>query len=332
MRFASNPRSNPRSAPRSCPARSPLDAPLGPPLDAPLGPPLEPPLEPPPGPPLDAPLDARLEPPLASFDVTLSRMSVGQHGVLALAQLCRLGLTPAAVRARAAAGRLHRVHHGVYSLAPPELLSRNGRFIAATLACGPGAALSHRSAGALLELIRWNARTVDVSVPTAGGRSRRDGLRVHRVTTLRPDDIADVHGIPCTTVARTLLDLAEQLDRRGLERAIDQAAVTEQFDLNRLREQIAHNRGRPAAALLEAVLAEHVAGSTPTWNELEERMLAVSRSIGVPDPEVQQWLDLGDGEPDDPRRLRLARRACDRRDRRVRDARYPHSLRRRSPA
>ncbi|MGO9899286.1 MAG: type IV toxin-antitoxin system AbiEi family antitoxin domain-containing protein [Solirubrobacteraceae bacterium] len=227
----------------------------------------------------------------------MAALAVTQHGVFTLYQLVDLGLAASTVRERLATGRLYRVHRGVYSLAPPQLLSRNGRFMAAVLACGLGAALSHRSAGALLELVSWNSLKVDVSVPTPGGRSSREGIRVHRATTLRPSDIVLAQRIPCTTVARTLLDLAELLDRRGVERALDQAAILEVLDLTRLRDQIEHNPTRRASAVLQAVLAEHLPGSTPTWNELEERMLALTRRIGIADPEVQQWLDLGDGWP-----------------------------------
>jgi hypothetical protein len=227
----------------------------------------------------------------------IARIAVAQHGVVALEQLVALGLSRAAVRARVSAGRLHRVHRGVYSLAPAKLLSRNGHYMAAVLACGPGAALSHRSAAALLELIAWSPSTVDVSVPTPGGRSRRNAIRVHRATTLRPEEIVLVHRIPCTTVARTLLDLAETLDGAGVERALDQAAKTEVLDFNQLKDQIARNQRRPAAAALQAILDAHAPGSTPPWNEFEKRMFALCRRIGLPDPEVQQWLYLGDGGP-----------------------------------
>src|SRR5271170_5915081 len=82
----------------------------------------------------------------------ISSLAALQHGVFALAHLIAIGLSPGAVRKRVAAGRLHRIHQGVYALTPPTLLSRNGRLMAAVLACGVGAALCHCSAGALLEL------------------------------------------------------------------------------------------------------------------------------------------------------------------------------------
>ncbi len=227
----------------------------------------------------------------------MGRLAVRQHGVFTFEQWVRLGLSSDALQRRADAGRVHRIHKGVCSLVPPQLLSRDGRYMAAVLACGPGAALSFRSAGVLLRLIGSGAELIDVSVPTAGGRSRRRGIRIHRTTTLRPQDVVPVHRIACTSVARTILDLCEVLDRRGVERAIDEAALLEILDLGTLRHQIERNAGSRAAAILDSVLAEHLPGSTPTWNDFEERFLALSRAVGLPDPEVQATIDLGDGEP-----------------------------------
>jgi very-short-patch-repair endonuclease/predicted transcriptional regulator of viral defense system len=235
----------------------------------------------------------RVEPPR---DQAIADLAAAQHGVFALAHLVALGLSPSAVRERATAGRLHRIHHGVYSLVPAKLLSRNGRFMAAVLACGEGAALSCRSAGALGELTRLGRAMIEVTVPVAGGRARK-GIRVHRSTTLRPTDVTTVDGIPCTTVARTLLDLAETLDDRGIERALDHAASAETLDLAALHEQIEHNHARPAAAKLRAAIERHLPGTTPTASELEERMLTLIRDANLPEPEVNVWVDLGDGEP-----------------------------------
>lgn len=91
---------------------------------------------------------------------------------------------------------------GVYSLIPPHLLTREGRWMAAVLACGPGAVLSHRSAAALHGLIRGGGVRIDVTV---AGNSRRmpPGVEVHRSKTLVPTDAMRVNNIPCTTVART---------------------------------------------------------------------------------------------------------------------------------
>ena len=103
-------------------------------------------------------------------------------------------------------------------------------------------------------------------------------------------------GIPCTTVARTQFDLSEVVTRRELERVFDQAEVMEVFDLRALQDQIDRNPTRPAAALVQSVLEEHYIGHTPTRSELEEAGLAMSRACDLPDPEVNAYVDPGDGE------------------------------------
>ena len=229
-------------------------------------------------------------------DAALAALASAQHLVFELGQLRDLGLTTSTIYRRVASARLHRVYHGVYSLIPSQLLTRDGRFMAAVLACGPGAVLSHRSAAALLELRRTDRARIDVTVPV---RSHREhpGIEVHRSTTLEPSDTTRVNGIPCTTVARTLLDLAEGVDRRGLERACDQAEVMEVFDLRALQDQLVRNPTRRGARLLRSVLVEHYIGSTITWSELEERFLGRIREAGAPRPELNQWIVLPDGGP-----------------------------------
>ena len=98
-------------------------------------------------------------------------------------------------------------------------------------------------------------------------------------------------------MARTLLDLAEVLGRRQLERALDQAEIQQQFDLHAIQDQIDRNRARKAAGILRALLDDYYVGSTPTWSELEEAMLALVRRARLPHPEVNAWIVLPDGEP-----------------------------------
>jgi hypothetical protein len=221
---------------------------------------------------------------------------VRQDGVAALAQLVALGLGDGAVRKRARAGRLHRIYRAVYALTPPSLLSLNGRYLAAVLACGPGAVLSHRSAADLHGLRRTDRAPIDVIV--AGRTARRHGgIDLHRSVSLAPGDVTTVDGIPVTTVARTALDLAAVVRRRAVERALDQAEMLEVFDLIALQDQLARNPHHPGAATLKAVLEQHTAGTTVTWSHLEELCLEVTRAAGVQPPEVNVWVDPGDGEP-----------------------------------
>jgi hypothetical protein len=171
-----------------------------------------------------------------------------------------------------------------------------GRFLAAVLACGSEAVLSHRSAADLLELRIDHRAAIDVTVP---GRSlhRHEGLIVHCSRTLTAADVTTVDGIPCTTVARTLLDLAAELPVRALERVCDQATILEVLDARALDDQLHRNPRRAGAPRLRKVLAEHVVGSTATWSELEERLLAVCRTAVLPKPEVNAWIAPEDGEP-----------------------------------
>jgi hypothetical protein len=221
---------------------------------------------------------------------------VGQQGVFGLDHMRALGMAAPTVRARLAAGRLHRIHHAVYSLVPKELLKRDGLYMAAVLACGPGAVLSHRSAAALLELRDWGATKIEVTVPGRSSR-RHEGIAVHRSTTLTAQDITVVNGIPCTSIARTLLDLAEVVTHRQLERAFDQAEIAEVFDLRAIEDVLARNPTRRGVRAVREVLATHYIGRTPTWNENEEALLAITRPLGIPYPETNTVLVPGDGGP-----------------------------------
>jgi hypothetical protein len=192
-------------------------------------------------------------------------------------------------------GRLHRIYHTVYSIVPRELLTRRGHWMAAVLACGPRAVLSHRTAAALHGLRQTSRAKIDVTVAERSARSH-PGIDLHRSTRLTRADVTVVDGIPCTSVARTLLDLAAVVSRRAVERAFDQAEIEEVFDLRAITSQLERNRNHRGASKVRAVLAEHYIGRTPTWNELEEAFLGICRRVGVPDPEVNKWIELGDGD------------------------------------
>lgn len=232
----------------------------------------------------------------AFLDAALAELASQQHGVFTLDQLIALGLGASAVRRRVSTGRFHRIHRGVYSLVPKELLKREGLYMAAVLACGPGAVLSHRSAAVLHQLRDWGHTRIEVTVPARSHRTH-PGVAVHRSTTLTEADTTVVNNIPVTTIARTLFDLAELVDQRQLERAFDQAEIVEGLDLNKINDQLARNPTRPGAKKVRRVLENHYIGSTPTANDFEEALLTLTRALGLPDPEVQFWIDPGDGEP-----------------------------------
>ncbi len=147
-------------------------------------------------------------------------------------------------------------------------------WMAGVLACGPGALLSHRSAAALRTLRRSAQTKIEVTVPTQRGRQIA-AIRTYVCRRLEDADRTVVDGIPCTSVARTLLDLAAVVDRRVLARACDEADVQRVFDLRAIEELLERSRGRRGAGALRAVLCEHAIGTTLTRSELEERALAL---------------------------------------------------------
>jgi predicted transcriptional regulator of viral defense system len=154
----------------------------------------------------------------ASGDEGLARVATAQDGVVSLAQLRALGLGRGAVDHRLGRGRLHRVHARVFAVGHP-VLTRRGRLIAAVLAAGPGAVLSHRSAGAHHGVRPSSRRREDLIVPT---HRRTPGLDLHRCR-LHPGEVTEIDGIPCTTVVRTLVDLADVVPTDQVRKALVRA-------------------------------------------------------------------------------------------------------------
>jgi hypothetical protein len=185
------------------------------------------------------------------LDAVIAGRARDQYGVVSRAQLRSLGLSTDAIDRRVAPGRLHPIHRGVYAVGH-TLLTERGRWTAAVLACGDRAALFGASAAALWDIRRSDAAWIDVVVPTDAGRAKRSPIRVHRVRTLRPDEVIAHHGIGVTTPARTILDLAATLSRDRLERALDRTTDRERRRRGRrgrlpLRAAAAHRRDRQLA-------------------------------------------------------------------------------------
>lgn len=142
----------------------------------------------------------------ASGDAAVAAIAGRQHGVVSIGQLGAAGLDKSAVNRRLATGRLHRVHRGVYAVGHAGLCNE-GKWMAAVLASGDGAALSHRSAAELWALLPVRARLVEVTIRSSNGRACRTGIRLHRSLSLQQAAITRHHGIAVTTPARTLADL-----------------------------------------------------------------------------------------------------------------------------
>ncbi len=217
-------------------------------------------------------------------DRHVAQLAAEQHGVVGLADLSGAGLGRGAIAHRVRAGRLHRVHRGVYAVGYARL-SREGRWLAAVLACGDGALLSHGSAAALWELRPSAAFTVNVTIPSRAGRRPRAGIRVHRPGALDPRDAARHRGIAVTALARTLIDVAETVPPASLARAVERAEVLRLFDLQEMREAVGRYPNRHGSARLISVLAAY-RDDMVTRSDLEAMFLALCAAHGVPAPAV----------------------------------------------
>ena len=216
-----------------------------------------------------------------SDDAAMGRLARAQHGVVSLRQLVALGLGRGAVRHRVMCGRLIRVHRGVYAVGH-DRLTHEARLTAAVLAGGPRAVLSHRPAGARYGL-PVTERRIEITVP-----SRRSvaGVTVH-VSGLAPDEHEVVDGLPVTTVARTLFDLAGTLSRRELRRAFDEADYLRLTSPVGLPELLRRHPSRPGAANLRAILADHTVSTAYPETELEADFRAFLADHALPPPQRQ---------------------------------------------
>ena len=224
-------------------------------------------------------------------DRVIAGFAARQHGRVARWQLLPAGVSARAIERRLGAGSLHLLHRGVYAVGHASVpLER--RFLAAVKACGEGAVLSHFSAAALLELVAWDGRFPEVTVPAPGTRAQR-GLRVHRTVCLDARDVTVHRGIPVTGPARTLLDVASVLDHRRLRRAVGQALALRRVTVGQLAEVLGRLRPRRGAANLGRILATHAA---PTRSELEDVVLELIVGGGLERPDVNVPLTVA-GRP-----------------------------------
>jgi len=217
----------------------------------------------------------------------LHRVARRQWGVVTRHQLAVLGFSANGIAEWARTGRLVRLHRGVYALGH-DRLRPEGWWLAAVMACGPGAVLSHTSAARLWELRRSNSALIDVTVPSQNGRIRRKGVRVHRSGRLAPEEVTVRDGIPVTTVARTLLDLADVLDPQALRRAVTEAEYTGRFDLASFNAVVQDNPGRRTRKLMTAAFEGR---HHRTRSSLEDRFVRFKDRYGVEEPDCNVWID-----------------------------------------
>lgn len=191
------------------------------------------------------------------------------------------------ISARVAARRLRRLHRGVYAWGH-DRLRLEGILLAAALACGPHAVLSHRTAAAHWGMLPTARADVDVTVEAKGGRADRRGIDLHVVRQLDSRDITELDALPITTPARTIVDLAATRPPRQAERALEQAFIQRLLAPGALEDALGRAHGRPTIVLRG--LMEDGPRSTLTRSELEEAFLTIVRRIGLPDPEVNEPL------------------------------------------
>ena len=220
-----------------------------------------------------------------ALDRIIAMLAERQGGVVARRQLVAAGLSAKAIDSRIARGRLYPVHRGVYAVGH-RVIGPIGLRWAAVLAIGDGAALSHGSAGDACGLRASASRTMHVTVTTRAGRSRRPGIRVHR-RTLPADEFTTLDGLPITTPARTLIDLAASgLRGRALEAALDHAEIALRIDWAEMGRLLERHAGRPGVHVLDAMLAGYAPGSVDTRSKLEEIVLELCDELAIPRPQV----------------------------------------------
>ncbi|MBA2504696.1 MAG: DUF559 domain-containing protein [Thermoleophilaceae bacterium] len=199
---------------------------------------------------------------------------------MARRQLLGLGVSREAIAHRLAKGRLHRLYRGVYAVGRSEV-SQEGRWMAAVLACGPGAALSHFSAAVL-----WGIRQAGILEVVAPNGARRRGIKVHRRKNI---ESVILNGIPVTTPAQTLVDIAPRLNRGELERAINEADKLDLIDPAELRAAVDELPPCPGAGIIRRLLDRQT--FVPTDTELERLFIPLALDAGLGVPLTQEWVN-----------------------------------------
>jgi very-short-patch-repair endonuclease len=213
-------------------------------------------------------------------------LAASQHGLATRQQLLNLGFSARTIAARIESGRYRAIHRGVYLLgpvAPPGAVE-----LAAVLAYGGGTYASHHTAAALRRLpLPAQPASVHVTVVGRNARSRR-GIAVHRVGSLEADERQILDGIPTTTPARTVLDLAAALDRDDLEHLLAEAQGRNRSTLDQLDTLIDRYPRRRGTRRLRSLLEQGDPARTRACSE--RRLLALIRRAGLPAPETNTIL------------------------------------------
>lgn len=215
-------------------------------------------------------------------DEVIGEIAGRQHGVVARAQLLAAGVGPDVLDRRLGRGQLRPLHRGVYLVGP--LMTGHAREMAAILACGPAAVVSHGTAASLWGLLPPQEADAEVDISLRRGHRRRAGLRIRRVPTLQPGEVTVLDGIPLTTPARTLRDLPYSAPARDVERALAEAYARRLVTPEGMRKLLERRKGVRGSRPLRSFLEGHAPAMTRS--EAEERFLYLVRKARLREPEV----------------------------------------------
>jgi hypothetical protein len=211
----------------------------------------------------------------------LLELAAEQHGVVSTQQLKALGYGRNSASKANRAGRLRRIHRGVYAVGH-DRLTWHSRHMAATLSCRPSVA-SHTSAGWLWDVLR--SRPAAIHITTLTQRRARPAFSVH-TARLAKVDLAEIEGIPCTALPRTLLDLAGMLSATRFERVLERTEELRRFDLVALQEILTRTGHHPGAGKLRRALAIYREDPAFVRSKLERRFLDLVKKAGLPAPSM----------------------------------------------
>ena len=188
-------------------------------------------------------------------------------------------------------GTLHPIHRGVYAVGHTRL-TKEGRYMAAVLACGEAAVLRGRTAAAHWGIRRHSGR-IEINTP-GRPRARKDNAFVASSWKLDPDETTTHEGIPTTTVARTLMDLAATDRRVQLEKAIREAEFLRLFDLGELQRLMERRPRQKGMTTLRAVVEAAAETRNRTRSDLEDRFRELLLDEQLPMPEINAEINLGE--------------------------------------
>jgi putative AbiEi antitoxin of type IV toxin-antitoxin system/uncharacterized protein DUF559 len=218
----------------------------------------------------------------------LARIAARQHGVVSRAQVLALGVTPSFVARFVDSGLLHPLHRGVYALGHSALTER-GCWMAAVLAAGERAVLSHLSAALLWGILDRGGKPIHVLIADRGSRSR-PGLVIHRTRHLPPEHRCEVDGIPVTSLNRTLLDCAAVLPRKRLRYAVEAADRMGLLDVGELIVLCDTSSGKKGAGVLRHLALEQRGAAHRSKSPPETAFLRLCLAHGLPEPLVNSML------------------------------------------